>query len=157
MSEIVQVKLTTRTSSGTLIRSPATLEYADGRIYFLKSPFSLKDEIKAMGGSRWHGYDEEDGRKIWSVEDSQRNRFQLGFLMGEDVYAWFNRDVIEHDYGPDAQWHADAANAASVRHGRSLPHVPLWREGRGDGRRQDALRTARDPEVGRSPLVVGWS
>jgi hypothetical protein len=45
-----------------LIRSPATLEYADGRIYFLKSPFSLKDEIKAMGGSRWHGYDEEDGR-----------------------------------------------------------------------------------------------
>lgn len=98
MSEIVQVKLTTRTKSGTLIRSPATLEYADGRIYFLKSPFSLKDEIKAMGGSRWHGYDEEDGRKIWSVEDSQRNRFQLGFLMGEDVYEWFNRDVIQHQY-----------------------------------------------------------
>jgi hypothetical protein len=98
MSEIVQVKLTTRTSSGTLIRSPATLEYADGRIYFLKSPFSLKDEIKAMGGSRWHGYDEEDGRKIWSVEDSQRNRFQLGFLMGEDVYAWFNRELEHFDY-----------------------------------------------------------
>jgi SNF2 family DNA or RNA helicase len=98
MSEIVQVKLTTRTKSGTLIRSPATLEYADGRIYFLKSPFSLKDEIKAMAGSRWHGYDEEDGRKIWSVEDSQRNRFQLGFLMGEDVYEWFNRDVVQHTY-----------------------------------------------------------
>jgi hypothetical protein len=98
MSEIVEVKLTTRTKSGTLIRSPATLEYRDGRIYFLKSPFSLKDEIKSMAGSRWHGYDEESPRKIWSVEDSQRNRFQLGFLMGEDVYEWFNRDVVKHDY-----------------------------------------------------------
>jgi hypothetical protein len=95
---IVQVKLTTRTSSGSLIRSPATLEYKDGRIYFLKSPYSLKDEVKAMKGSRWHGYDEDEPRKIWSVDDCQRNRFQLGFLMGEDVYAWFDRDLIQHDY-----------------------------------------------------------
>lgn len=97
-TDIVEVKLTTRTSSGTLIRSPATLEYARGRIYFLKSPFSLKDEIKAMKGSQWHGYDEDEPRKIWSVEDCQRNRFQLAFLMGQDVYEWFDRDLIEHDY-----------------------------------------------------------
>ena len=97
---IEQVKMTVRTVSGSLIRVPATLEYEDGRILFLKSPFSLKDEIKAMCGSRWHGYDEEDPRKIWSVEDCQRNRFQLGFLCGEDVYAWFDRDLIRHDYRP---------------------------------------------------------
>jgi len=99
MPDIIQCKLTTRTSSGKLIRSAATLEYKDGRIWFLKSPFSLKEEIKAMRGSRWHGRDEdEDGRKIWSVEDCPRNRFQLAFLMGEDVYAWFDRDPIRHDY-----------------------------------------------------------
>ncbi len=99
MSNIQKVKLTTRTSSGKLIRSTATLEYNDGRIWFLKSPFSLKEEIKAMRGSRWHGRDDdEDGRKIWSIEDCPRNRFQLGFLMGEDVYAWFDRELTRHDY-----------------------------------------------------------
>ena len=95
---IEAIKMTTRTSSGTLCRVSATLEYADGRIYFLKSPYSLKDEIKAMTGSRWHGYDEEEPRKIWSVDDCQRNRFQLGFLCGEDVYAWFDRPLMRHQY-----------------------------------------------------------
>jgi hypothetical protein len=94
----VNCKLTTRTSSGKLIRSAATLEYKDGRIYFLKSPFSLKEEIKAMAGSHWHGFDEEDGRKIWSVSDCPRNRFQLGFLMGEDAYEWFDRDLAHFNY-----------------------------------------------------------
>lgn len=98
MPELVEVKLTTRTGAGTLIRVPATLCYTNGRIEFIKSPFSLKDEIKAMKNSRWHGYDEDDPRKIWSVEDCQRNRFQLAFLMGDDVYEWFDRDIIEHDY-----------------------------------------------------------
>ncbi len=53
-----------------------------------------------MAGSRWHGYDEEDPRKIWSVDDCQRNRFQLGFLCGEDVYAWFDRPLVRHEYRP---------------------------------------------------------
>lgn len=95
---IEDVKLTTRTKSGTLIRVPAVLEYADDRIYFLKSPFSLKDEIKAMKGSKWHGYDEENPRKIWSISDCQRNRFQLGWLLGKDVYEWFDRDLQHFEY-----------------------------------------------------------
>ena len=95
---VVPVKLRTTTSSGTAILVSATLEYAQGRIFFVKSPYSLKDEIKAMRGSRWHGYDEEDPRKIWSVEDCARNRFQLSFLMGEDVFAWFDRPQIQHEY-----------------------------------------------------------
>jgi len=93
-----QIKLTTRTSSGTLTRVAATVEYRAGRIFFLKSPFTLKDEIKAMKGSRWHGYDEEEPRKIWSVDDCQRNRFQLEYLKGEDVYAWFDRPLVRHKY-----------------------------------------------------------
>ena len=119
MSTIEEVKLTTRTSSGKLIRSAATLEYKDGRIWFLKSPFALKDEIKAMHGSRWHGYDEDDGRKIWSIEDCPRNRFQLGFLMGEDVYAWFDRELIRHDYaGTRLNGEPTDDDAPSMRHVR---------------------------------------
>lgn len=101
---IVDVKLTHRTPKGTLIRSPARLEYRAGRIYFLKSPFALKDEIKAMKGSKWHGFDEENPKKIWSVSDCQRNRFQLAFLMGEDVYEWFDRPLVNHDYSGTTKW-----------------------------------------------------
>ncbi|MHB8108085.1 MAG: hypothetical protein ACYDH4_11765 [Candidatus Cryosericum sp.] len=103
---IEQVKFTVRTTSGTLIRKPVTLEYVEGRIYFWdearkKSPWGFKDEIKAMRGSHFHGYDEEGTyakKMVWSVDDCQRNRFQLGFLQGEDVYAWFDRPVIRHGY-----------------------------------------------------------
>jgi len=95
---IENIKMTVRTSSGTLIRVPALIERKDSRVYFLKSPYALKDEIKAMRGSKWHGYDEEDPRKMWSVDDCQRNNFQLAFLCGEDVYAWFDRPLIQHDY-----------------------------------------------------------
>ena len=95
---VVETKLRTKTSSGTPILISATLEYKDGRIWFLKSPYSLKDEIKAMRGSRWHGYEEENPRKIWSIEDCQRNRFQLSFLTGEKAYSWFDRPPIPHEY-----------------------------------------------------------
>jgi len=95
---IQEVKLTYRSERGTLLKSPATLEYKEGRIYFLKSPFALKNEIKAMQGSKWHGFEEKNPRKMWSVKDTQRNRFQIGFLAGEDVYAWFDRDIVNHVY-----------------------------------------------------------
>lgn len=94
---IENIKMTVRTSSGTLVRVPALIERKDGRIFFVKSPFALKDEIKAMRGSKWHGYDEHP-LKMWSVDDCQRNNFQLAFLCGEDVYAWFDRPLIQHDY-----------------------------------------------------------
>lgn len=96
--QILNIKLTYETASGSLCRSPAKIEITDGRIFFLKSPFALKNEIKAMAGSRWHGFIDGDKRKIWSVEDCPRNRFQLGYLMGEDVYEWFDRDLIKHEY-----------------------------------------------------------
>lgn len=100
MSEILDVKLIHETRSGSLIKSPAKIQIAEGRIYFLKSPYALKNEIKAMAGSRWHGFDDENPRKIWSVKDCPRNLFQLGYLMGEDVYAWFDRELVRHEYRP---------------------------------------------------------
>lgn len=98
MDNIQEIKLIHRTAGGTLVRSAATLQYKDGRIWFLRSPFALKSEIKAMAGAKWHGYDVENPRQIWSVTDCQRNRLQLAYLMGEDVYAWFDREIIQHDY-----------------------------------------------------------
>ncbi len=98
MNEVLNIKLTHETKSGTLVRSPAKIRFADGRIEFVKSPFALKDEIKAMAGSKWHGFEDVNPRKIWSVKDCDRNRFQLGYLMGEDVYEWFDRDLIRHEY-----------------------------------------------------------
>ena len=95
----------------------AALEYRDGRIFFLKSPYSLKDEIKAMRGSHWHQFDEENPQKIWSVEDCQRNRFQLAFLTGEDVYAWFDRPLVRHEYTRPLKEHQkDLADAGLTYH-----------------------------------------
>ena len=114
---VENVKLTTRTASGTLIRVSAVLEHKDGRIFFLKSPYSLKDEIKAMRGSHWHQFDEENPQKIWSVEDCQRNRFQLAFLTGEDVYAWFDRPLVRHEYvRPLKEHQKDLSDAGLTYH-----------------------------------------
>lgn len=155
MPDIIQCKLTTRTSSGKLIRSAATLEYKDGRIWFLKSPFSLKEEIKAMRGSRWHGRDDdEDGRTIWSVEDCPRNRFQLAFLMGEDVYAWFDRDLIRHDYS-DAQ--LNRVPTALMPHQCDLAdsgltyHYQLWAAEMGTGKTLAAQKV-----IEKSGVLYWW-
>ena len=144
MSNVQEVKLTTRTSSGKLIRSAATLEYKDGRIWFLKSPFSLKEEIKAMRGSRWHGRDDdEDGRKIWSIEDCPRNRFQLGFLIGEDVYAWFDRELIRHDYS-DARCNGELTplmpHQCDMSDSGLTYHYQLWAAEMGTGKTLSAQK-----------------
>jgi SNF2 family DNA or RNA helicase len=114
---VLETKLRTKTSSGTAILVSATLEYKEGRIYFVKSPYSLKDEIKAMRGSRWHGYDDPNPRKMWSVEDCQRNRFQLSFLMGEKAYAWFDRPLVRHEYARPLKDHQkDLSDAGLTYH-----------------------------------------
>jgi len=101
------VKLEAQTSSGTRIRVPVLLERKDGRIYFwdgkvgTKTRYGLMAEVKAMAGAHFHGYDDEGEYarvKVWSVDDCQRNRFQIGYLCGEDVYAWFDRPVERHEY-----------------------------------------------------------
>jgi SNF2 family DNA or RNA helicase len=99
-----------------LIRVPATIEFKNGRIWFIKSPFNAKNEIKAMKGSRWHG-SEDPPRKIWSIEDCPRNKFQLGYLIGNDVYAHFDQPVKEFEYDKPLMEHQkDLANAGLTYH-----------------------------------------
>ena len=98
MNEPFTTKFITTTRSGTRIKAPVTMQYVGGRIEFLKSPFSLKDELKALKGSRWHGYDSESPRKIWSVLNCERNQFQLQWLMGNNPYKWWDKELEKHEF-----------------------------------------------------------
>lgn len=55
---------------------------------------ALKDEIKLMDGSRWHGKDEPP-MKAWSVKNCRRNRFQLARLCGVNVYEHYDKPLEE--------------------------------------------------------------
>lgn len=76
------------------LKYPVIAEFTGGRIYF-EFPYNvtLMEEIKVMKGSKYHGYDTPNPRKIWSVEDCPRNQFQLSYLKGENPYAWFDQDL----------------------------------------------------------------
>ena len=72
-----------------------TLDYQGKRI-FVSFPYNktLIAEIKDMQGAKWHGFDDPHPRKIWSIANSMRNQFQLKFLMGEPVYAWYDKPLL---------------------------------------------------------------
>ena len=82
---------------------PVTITKDDNRLFF-KFGFAkpLMEEIKAMEGHKWHGYDDTNPRKIWSVVDSQRNRFQIAFLAHPGAsdplnpYHHYDLPLIEH-------------------------------------------------------------
>lgn len=92
------LKLVVETEAGRRIKVPTTVKYEANRIWFVKSPFALKDEIKAMKGSKWHGYDPVNPKKMWSVYECERNTFQLQWLMGKDPYSWWDRPLEHWDY-----------------------------------------------------------
>lgn len=74
---------------------------------FLKYGFNaaLTEELKSMEGTQFHGYAEAPNRdlvlsifksdKVWSVADSQRNRFQLDFLQGKNPYKRWD-EFLKH-------------------------------------------------------------
>ena len=77
------------------IKIPVVMTTEKGRIFF-QFPFNRKlmAEIKAMRGSKWHGYDEVNPRKIWSVKDCARNRFQINYLCGKNPYEKYDSDLL---------------------------------------------------------------
>lgn len=116
-------------------RHPVKLNYTKGRIEFLESSYGLKDEIKAMQGSRWHGYVEEDLRKIWSVSDCQRNNFQLEYLKGNNPYAWFDRP-LEHfeGYRSELMYHQVLMTDTALTY-----HYQIWGAEAGVGKTLSAI------------------
>jgi SNF2 family DNA or RNA helicase len=112
----VNIKVVTNTASGSRIKVPAIIMATPARIEFLKSPFALKDEIKAMRGSKWHGF-EDPPRKIWSVENCPRNLFQLQLLMDENPFEWFDRPLKNFNYDrPLRNYQKDLADAGLTYH-----------------------------------------
>lgn len=61
----------------------------------------LLEEIRCMEGAKYHGYDEGNPRKIWSILDSSRNQFQLQYLAHpansdpENPYHIFDKPLVE--------------------------------------------------------------
>lgn len=95
---IVQMPWYKKDNLGRRLMAPVLLEVKDGRIWFIKSDRAFKDVIKAMTGSKWHGYDEENPKRQWSVTDCQRNWITIRWQAGEDVFAHFDQELRRHQY-----------------------------------------------------------
>ena len=97
---------------------PVTLKF-DGDKIFIQFKFNrnLISEIKAMEGARWHGFDEKNPRKIWSVKNSPRNIFQINYLQGLNPYSYFDSEIICHTYNRPLRNHQkDMTNFILTRH-----------------------------------------
>jgi hypothetical protein len=69
---------------------------SDGQyLYFYDTPIAIKDELKAMRGARWLGYDEKNPEKCWRVDDCRRNRFNLDYMEGKKPFARYTRPLLE--------------------------------------------------------------
>ena len=78
------------------IWKPVTMTFKKNRIFF-KFGFSriLIDEIKAMKGAKWHGFDKKNPRKVWSVPITERNLFAIDYLLGKNPYARYRSELKE--------------------------------------------------------------
>lgn len=77
---------------------PAKLSFEDDYIY-ISFGFSkaLIAEIKSMEGARWLGF-ENPPRKVWRIDNSPHNLFQLDYLKGNNPYKRYDSEPIKHDY-----------------------------------------------------------
>jgi len=73
----------------------------DGKRVYLKFPYNkaLVEEVRNMGGARWHGYDEDNPRKLWSIPLDNRNRFQLDHMDPSvpSPYDAFDAHLVEFE------------------------------------------------------------
>ena len=75
---------------------PVDITAEKGRLYF-RFPYNknLLDEIRQMQGRYYHGFDKVNPRKIWSVPDTARNRFQIKYLAGQNPYQRYDMDLLD--------------------------------------------------------------
>jgi len=77
---------------------PMTLRVKGSRIYcHFKYNKILIEEIKSMEGAKWHGYDEENPRKVWSIKNSPRNWFNIKYLTGGNPYENYEKPYINFE------------------------------------------------------------
>src|SRR5260221_12868890 len=52
------------------------------------------DEVKAFEGSKWHGFDGINPRKVWTIPKTPHNEFQLDYLRGKNPYQRYDQELI---------------------------------------------------------------
>jgi hypothetical protein len=79
------------------LKIPCVITDTGGRLEFQFNYCpALMAEIKAMEGAKWHGFDDYNPRKIWSVKKSTRNLFQLAYLEGQsNPFERYDRPLRE--------------------------------------------------------------
>ncbi len=114
---------------------PATLTYVDGRIFVaFKYNKTLIDEIRSMAGRKWHGYDESNPRKIWSIKDCPRNRFQLDYLQGNNPYAKYDSEIPTLDFDRPVYNHQKTMTELGLS-----VHYCIWAGEMGTGKTLSAI------------------
>jgi hypothetical protein len=75
---------------------PVIIEFNDdGRMYFaFKYDKGLIAEIKNLEGRKWHSYDKENPRSMWSCPVTERNIFTLNYLQGKNPYAPYEGQLL---------------------------------------------------------------
>lgn len=76
---------------------PVNLSVENDR-YFFQFRFNreLTTLIKtSLEKYKWHGYDEHNPRKVWSCAITKRNNFRLRFLLGQNVYALYDKEISD--------------------------------------------------------------
>lgn len=143
LNEPIPVKFIITTKGGTRVYSSGEILVTKTRIEFLKSPFALKDDIKAMAGSRWHGYDDPP-RKIWTVENSPGNWFALQVMLGGNPYEWFDRPLENYEYDRPLMEHQKDMSDAGLTY-----HYQIWGAEMGVGKSLSAIEVMEKSGVTR--------
>lgn len=74
---------------------PVRIGTDEQHIYFYDTPMAVKEELKAMRGARWLGFDEKNPQKCWRVDNCRRNRFNLDYMEGKKPFARYTRPLLE--------------------------------------------------------------
>lgn len=109
----------------------------------------LIEEIKVFDGAKWHGFDEVQPRKVWTVANSEHNKFQIEFLEEKNPYAKYDAPLVEFTSKRKLYSH----QLEMVRHGLTT-HYCLWAADTGTGKTLAAIElmeAVTDPE---SPYYI---
>jgi hypothetical protein len=118
-------------------RIPVKMELIDDDLWFQFGYMpALITEIKMMDGSKWHGYDESQPVKMWSVKNSERNRFQIAFLEGKNPYAPFDTELLP--LNPPSHRPLLAHQEIQIRHGLTR-HYAIFACEMGTGKSLSAI------------------
>lgn len=82
---------------GQPVMRPVTISTDEKYHTFVSSPFDLKDEIKAMQGSHWCGYDKINPRQVWRVNNVRRNNFNISYLEGKRPFERYKKSLLDQD------------------------------------------------------------